>query len=70
MKVLQKFISLIYFRVYLEVNVCKNLTNFSRWSVRTAEEFLQVWKLKLAEALVLDFGKEVISDIGGIADGV
>ena len=34
-KVLWKFISLIYFRVYLEVNVHKNPTCFSRWSVRS-----------------------------------
>ncbi len=33
-KVLWKFVSLIYFRVYLEVNVHKNPTCFSRWSVR------------------------------------
>ena len=33
-KVLWKFISLICFRVYLEVNVYKNPTCFSRWSVR------------------------------------
>lgn len=33
-KVLWKLISLIYFRVYLEVNVHKNPTCFSRWSVR------------------------------------
>ena len=32
-KVLWKFISLICFRVYLEVNVYKNPTCFSRWSV-------------------------------------
>ena len=33
-KVLWKLISLIYFRVYLEVNVHKNPMRFSRWSVR------------------------------------
>ena len=33
-KVLWKLISLICFRVYLEVNVHKNPTCFSRWSVR------------------------------------
>jgi len=32
-KVLWKFIRLICFRVYLEVNVHKNSTCFSRWSV-------------------------------------
>lgn len=32
-KVLWKFISLICFRVYLEVNLHKNPTSFSRWSV-------------------------------------
>ena len=32
-KVLWKLISLICFRVYLEVNVHKNPTCFSRWSV-------------------------------------
>ena len=32
-KVLYKFISLICFRVYLEVNVYKNPTCYSRWSV-------------------------------------
>ena len=32
-KVLWKLISLIYFRVYLEVNVHKNPMCFSRWSV-------------------------------------
>ena len=37
-KVLWKFISLIYFRVYLEVNIHKNPTCFSRWSVRTVED--------------------------------
>ena len=44
-KVLWKFISLICFRVYLEVNVHKNPTCFSRWSVRyhyvSEEEFKQ-----------------------------
>ena len=33
-KVLKKIISLICFRVYLEVIVFKNPTCFSRWSVR------------------------------------
>ena len=33
MKILIKQISLIYFRVYLEVYVIKNPTCFSRWSV-------------------------------------
>ena len=33
-KVLWKFISLICFRVYLEVKIHKNPTCFSRWSVR------------------------------------
>ena len=33
-KVLRKIISLICFRVYLEVIVFKNPTCFSRWSVR------------------------------------
>ena len=33
-KVLWKFISLICFRAYLEVNVYKNPMCFSRWSVR------------------------------------
>lgn len=33
-KVLWKLISLICFRVYLEVNVHKNPTCFSRWSIR------------------------------------
>ena len=32
-KVLMNQISLIYFRVYLEVYVVKNPTCFSRWSV-------------------------------------
>lgn len=36
-KVLWKLISLICFRVYLEVNVHKNPTCFSRWSVREEE---------------------------------
>ena len=44
-KVLWKLISLICFRVYLEVNVHKNPTCFSRWGVRldanTLEEALE-----------------------------
>lgn len=40
-KVLWKLISLICFRVYLEVNVHKNPTCFSRWSVRQ----LSVWHI-------------------------
>ncbi len=36
-KVLWKFISLICFRVYLEVDVHKNPTCFSRWSVSDSE---------------------------------
>lgn len=39
-KVLWKFVSLIYFRVYLEVNVHKNPTCFSRWSVRLVSSIL------------------------------
>ena len=37
-KVLWKFISLICFRVYLEVKIHKNPTCFSRWSVRDLQE--------------------------------
>ena len=36
-KVLQKQISLIRFRAYLEVYVCKNPTCFSRWSISSLE---------------------------------
>lgn len=39
-KVLWEFISLICFRVYLEVNVHKNPTCFSRWSVRKKQVLL------------------------------
>ena len=38
-KVLWKFISLVCFRVYLEVNVHKNPTCFSHWSVRVADMY-------------------------------
>ena len=41
-KVLWKLISLICFRVYLEVNVHKNPTCFSRWSVREGKKSLDV----------------------------
>ena len=37
-KVLWKLISLICFRVYLEVNVYKNPTCFSRWSVSNTKK--------------------------------
>ena len=39
MKVLWKIISLICFRVYLEVNVHKNPTCFSRWSISIRNNF-------------------------------
>lgn len=33
------------------------------------ENFMDVWKLQLAEALILDFGNENIVAIGKIAEG-
>src|SRR5574344_2630385 len=41
-KVLMKQISLICFRVYLEVYVVKNPTCFSRWSVRRCEDCIDL----------------------------
>lgn len=43
-KVLWKLISLICFRVYLEVNVHKNPTCFSRWSVSYTKSN-KMWKV-------------------------
>ena len=66
-KVLWKLISLIYFRVYLEVNVHKNPTCFSRWSVSFALEPLREHAKDIPMAISLylnrvneEIGKELI----------
>ena len=44
-KVLWKLISLICFRVYLEVNVHKNPTCFSRWSVSVNLQIFRILRV-------------------------
>lgn len=61
MKVLWKLISLIYFRVYLEVNVHKNPTCFSRWSVRFNKEKYDICKNQhsfYADFIIQSFSKK------------
>ena len=53
-KVLWKFISLICFRVYLEVKIHKNPTCFSRWSVRNNPD--KVYQLE-------DYGMKISSRV-------
>ena len=63
-KVLMKQISLIYFRVYLEVYVIKNPICFSRWSVSTAiacENTNREWICIEKEAKYCDIGLERIN---------
>ena len=56
-KVLWKLISLICFRVYLEVNVHKNPTCFSRWSVRQSFKTLVGGELMAYNKITL-YGKQ------------
>ena len=59
-KVLWKLISLICFRVYLEVNVHKNPTCFSRWSVRN--KATTTTKTENYDDYKLDYSKVRIDD--------
>ena len=56
-KVLWKFISLICFRVYLEVNVHKNPTCFSHWSV-SSWEAIQLYGATRLSAIIFNLKKK------------
>ena len=42
---------------------CERFNKAAESIFNTDYEFLEVWKLELAKALILDFGEETMSDV-------